>query len=96
MEINRNQWFMAGLVLLFLGLQFHSIDSLVLTPEFTKFLAEHAANPVAAANPAIAAPFSAQAVAPKTVRPPEWFGWALISVGAVFVLHSLSMTKPSG
>ena len=40
MEINRNQWFLAGLVLLMLGGQLRLIDSVELTPEFTKFLAK--------------------------------------------------------
>jgi hypothetical protein len=31
----------------------------------------------------------------KVLQPPEWLGWAIISVGAVFVLHSLAMPKPS-
>jgi hypothetical protein len=30
----------------------------------------------------------------KKVRPPGWLAWALISVGGVFVLHSLAMKKP--
>jgi hypothetical protein len=31
-----------------------------------------------------------------TVKPPEWLGWCLMSVGAVLALHSLSMPKPGG
>lgn len=30
----------------------------------------------------------------KTFQPPEWIGWALLSIGAVLVLHSLAMPKP--
>ena len=36
MDITRNQYFLAGLVLLFLGLQFRLVESFVLTPEFTQ------------------------------------------------------------
>ena len=94
MEINRNQWFLAGLVLLLLGLQFRMIDSFVLTPELTKFLADRTERPVAAANQTFGTLMRAEAVPPKTVQPPEWFSWALVSVGAVLILHSLSMKRP--
>lgn len=94
MDINRNQWFMAGLLLLFLGLQFHAIDSLVLTPELTKFLADRTGHPIAAADNAMGAVVNADVVPPKTVKPPEWLSWALVSLGAVLVLQSLSMKKP--
>ena len=96
MDINRNQCFMAGLVLLFLGLQFRSIDAIVLTPEFTKFLDERKVQLIASAGQPAGTLVRADAVAPKKVQPPEWFGWALISVGVVLVLHSLSMSRPSG
>ena len=36
MDINRNQYFMVGLVLLLLGLQLRLVDSYTLTPELTK------------------------------------------------------------
>lgn len=94
MEINRNQWFLAGMVLLLLGGQFRMIDSVELTPEFTKFLAERTDHPVAAASEkadlaGVDAPFPS-----KTFTPPEFIGWALLSVGSVLVLHALSMQRP--
>ena len=39
-DINRNQYFMAGLLVLFLGVQFRMIDSYVLTEKATHFLAQ--------------------------------------------------------
>ncbi|MBX3411287.1 MAG: hypothetical protein KF708_01115 [Pirellulales bacterium] len=90
-EINRNQYFLIGLVLLFLGIQFRLVDSVVLTPDFSRFLSQRfgqkATNPVAflpAAGPAVA----------KTVRPPEWLGYSLMSIGSVLILHSLAMKRP--
>lgn len=95
MEINRNQWFLAGVVLLFLGAQFRMVDSLVLTPELTRFLAEQTGHPVATASQTMHSLVGVEGPAPpKTVRPPEWFGWALLSIGSVLILHSLSMRKP--
>ena len=32
----------------------------------------------------------------RTVKPPEWLGWCLISVGGVVLLHALAMKKPGG
>jgi len=94
MELNRNQWFLAGLVVLLVGLQFRMVDSFVLTPELTEFLADHASGPVAAASQTIGAFMTAEPLASKTVRPPDWVGWAFLSVGAVLVLHALSMKRP--
>jgi len=94
MDITRNQWFMAGLVLLCLGAEFRMIDSVVLTPEFTKFLAERTGHPLAATDNALGSLVNVDAVPPKTLRPPDWVSWALISLGAVLVLHALSMKGP--
>ncbi|MHC4406961.1 MAG: hypothetical protein ACYTG0_45675 [Planctomycetota bacterium] len=95
MDINRNQWFLAGLLALLLGLQFRMIDSVVLTPEFTKFLAEQTGHPVAAASETMQTIVgTTPRIPPKTIRPPESVGWALLSVGAVFILHSLSLRRP--
>jgi len=95
MEINRNQWFMAGLVLLFLGIQFRFVDSFVLAPDFAQFLAEGTGNRVAAAETTspLLKPFQ-NAPAKKTVTPPEWLGWAMLSVGLVLTLQSLAMKRP--
>jgi hypothetical protein len=32
----------------------------------------------------------------RTIRPPEWLGFALMSIGGVLMLHSLAMKKPGG
>ena len=95
MEISRNQYFLIGLVLLMLGAQFRFIDTVELTPEFTQFLAERAGQPVAAVSAArsLVQPFGAPAVK-KSIRPPDWLGWSLASIGAVLVLHSWAMKKP--
>jgi hypothetical protein len=95
MEINRNQWFMAGLLLLCLGIQFRFVDSFVLTPGFAQFLADGTGNRVAAADTTspLLKPFQS-GPARKTVTPPEWLGWALLSAGLVATFHSLAMKKP--
>ncbi|PQO38468.1 hypothetical protein [Blastopirellula marina] len=99
MEINRNQYFMIGIVLLALGIQFRLIDSVTLTTEASQFLAKRFA--AKSAEPSdvptafvAAAAEQAQVAQKRTIKPPQWMGWALISMGGVLVLHSLAMPKP--
>ena len=98
MELNRNQYFFAGLLVLLIGVQLRMVSSYVLTPETTRLLAQNSQATATASPPPLA--FSASSSAPalpttrKVVRPPEWLGWCLMSVGAVLILHSLSMKKP--
>jgi hypothetical protein len=96
-EINRNQYFMAGLLVLFLGIQFRFVDSYVLTEQTTRFLAERSGKPIAAGATQVSQLFPA-AGPPirKVVHPPDWIGWALISFGSVLILHSLAMKRPDG
>ncbi len=95
MDITRNQFFLAGLVLLLLGLQFRAVDTLTLTPEFTEFLANQTNHPAAKINSSTQAIFPTQKpILKKTVRPPDWIGWSLLSIAAVLILHSMAMRQP--
>ena len=100
MEFNRNQYFMAGLVIFLLGLQFRSIEAFTLNRECSQFIAQRFPNknnpPVL--NTSTFSSFTAGASpAPlRTIRPPRWLGYALMSVGGVLILHSLAMKKPGG
>ncbi len=95
MDINRNQCFLVGLVLLFLGVQFLMVESFVFTPEFTQFLAKQTDHPLASVNAAAPALIeAAEPVIKKTVHPPEWLGWALLSLSGTLILQSLVMKKP--
>ena len=95
MEINRNQYFMAGLVLLFLGIQFRMVDSFILNEKSSKFMVQRfgtKAEKVKASLPFLnAAPLP---MSRHVLRPPEWLSWALISIGAVLTLHSLALPRP--
>jgi hypothetical protein len=95
MDLNRNQFFFIGLVVLLLGLQLRFVSAYVLNPEATQFLAERTGETQAAAASFFTLA-SGPAMTRKVVQPPEWLGWCLISVGAVLVLHSLAMPKPQG
>jgi drug/metabolite transporter (DMT)-like permease len=94
MDISRNQFFFAGLLCLLLGAQFYLIVSAELTPEFTQFLAERTGHPLAAVGLTTQALTSSdKSIVKKVIRPPEWLGCLLMSVGAVLVLHSWGMKK---
>lgn len=95
MDITRNQYFFAGLALLLVGLQFRMVDSIELTPEFTQFLAERTGHPLASVNAATQTlTQSEKPLAKKVIRPPDWIGWSLVSLGSVLILHSFGMKKP--
>ncbi|MCO6043785.1 hypothetical protein NG895_07685 [Aeoliella sp. ICT_H6.2] len=96
MEFNRNQFFFLGVLILFLGIQVRMVESYTLSSQATKFLADRSSGAVASASDAAGG--TAASVVPignKTIQPPEWLGWCLISIGAVLVLHSLAMPRPS-
>ena len=96
MEVNRNQFFLIGIVIVLLGLEFRLVDSFVLNEKTTRFLAERAKK---ADESVTSFRRFMPAMGPmprKTIQPPQWIGWFLVSTGAVLVLHSLAMKKPEG
>ena len=94
MEFNRNHYFLVGLIVLFLGIQLRIVDSYKLTPEFTQVLAKQTGHPLAAVNGATAAVTADQKpIAQKTVKPPEFLGWLLLSIGGVLAMHSFGMQR---
>lgn len=96
MELNRNQFCLIGLVLILLGVQLRFVDTFVLNESSTKFLAKQAGKTETTSMWTLPVSLASQngMVPRKKVRPPGWLAWALISVGGVFVLHSLAMKKP--
>jgi hypothetical protein len=93
MEMNRNSFFLLGLVLLLIGVQLRMVESYVLNEKTSRFLAERAQ---LSDGDGTIRPFLA-AIGPtprRTLHPPEWLGWSLMSIGSVLILHSLAMKKP--
>jgi hypothetical protein len=91
-ELNRNHYFMAGVVLLLLGIQLRLVDSYVLTEQSTRML-----NPQSASAGLMNVRPLIESVTPashKVVKPPESLGWALMSIGSVLILHALAMKPP--
>jgi hypothetical protein len=93
-EVNRNQYFMLGLVILLLGLQVRMVETFVLNEKSSRFLAERL-SPLSGGDEANRSYLASVGPAPRrTVRPPTWLGYALMSIGAVLILHSLAMKRP--
>lgn len=91
MELNRNHYFMAGVVLLLLGIQLRLVDSFVLNEQATKILTPQASEGLMSIRPVLQ---SVSATPRKVVKPPESLGWALMSIGSVLILHALAMKAP--
>ncbi|HVC93621.1 MAG TPA: hypothetical protein VND64_08025 [Pirellulales bacterium] len=89
MEFSRNHYFLAGVVVLLVGIQLRLVDSFVLNESSTRFITNQSAG-VVTGKPI----FASITVPRKVVRPPEWLGWSLMSIGSVLILHSLAMKGP--
>ena len=95
-DLNRNQFFLIGVLLALLGGQFRLVETVVLTPEAAKLL-------LGDPRPAPTASFNLPNLLPgqrtpsanhRTIRPPDWLGYSLLSIGAVLILHALALPKP--
>jgi len=95
MDITRNQYFFAGLVLLLMGLEFNMVETFQLNAKFSQFLAERTNHPMASVSATTQTLFQTDSTpVQKTWVPPDWLGWSLISIGSVLILHSWGMKKP--
>ncbi len=100
MEINRNQYFAIGVVVLLVGIQFRYIESFTLNTESTKFIRSRMAgksSPALVTTNSSFSDFFSQAPVSQSninIKPPKWVGWALVSMGGVLVLHSFAMRRP--
>lgn len=95
--MNRNHFFLIGMVFLMLGIQVHIVDSYIMSQKATqitsKILKEDAASNAESATlflPASGPTYVDQ----KEITPPEWLGWLFMSIGVVLILHSFAMAKP--
>lgn len=92
---NRHHIFMIGAVLLFLGIQFRMVETVVLNEQTTKFLAARFGNEAEktfSTMPVIR--LGGEPTQPqKQITPPVWVGYLMLSAGVVLVLHALAMPK---
>ncbi|MCC7475378.1 MAG: hypothetical protein IT425_08280 [Pirellulales bacterium] len=94
MDLNRNQFFFIGIVVLLVGIQVRYVNAYVLNPQTTKFLAERTGSSPSGMPGMLTSAGGALSGQRKVITPPEWLAWCLMSVGAVLCLHSLAMPKP--
>jgi hypothetical protein len=80
-------------VLLLIGIQVKMVDSYVLNSTASSRLLPKSEKTLAAGYPFVQ---MATAEQRKTITPPPWAGWLLISAGAVLTLHALAMPKAGG
>jgi hypothetical protein len=99
MDLNRNQYLLAGLVILLLGIQLRAVDTFVLNQRATTFfdncMQEIKGRQVASAS-AMPTLMGSPVPVLKRVQPPKWLGFSFVSVGMVLVLYSLALKKPGG
>ncbi len=100
MNLNRNHFMMAGIVLLLLGVQFRLVDSFMLNQPVSDFINQRVkqvqGNQQTASRALFVPASTGGSGALRSVKPPRWIGWVLISVGSVLCLQSLAMPKPGG
>ncbi len=94
MDFNRHHYLIAGTLLLLLGIQLRMVDSFVLNEPSTRFLAAKFGSDAPGANAVALLPADGP-LPRKEVKPPQWLGWALMSIGAVLTFQSLAMRKPA-
>ena len=93
MKVNRQQFMMIGLILLFVGIQFRLFDSFTLTSEASAFIDDRLSK-IEQQDPMTAFWSSNVPRGPRTVIPPNWVGWAILSAGGILVMHSLALKNP--
>jgi len=100
MDFNRNQYFMAGLVVFMLGIQLRFVDGFVLNERATQVLRQRVQQmrgpQVASASESATLFASSLPGINHVIHPPGWLGWSLVSVGSVLILYSLALKKPGG
>ena len=89
-KINTSQIsLIAGILLLLFGAQLRLVDSFVLSSDTTRVLAQWS-GPSSSSPDGVLRDIVVQTTSPrKTITPPNWLGWASLSVGIVLVAHGL-------
>jgi hypothetical protein len=93
MDLDRNRYFMFGVILFLLGLQFRLVDSFVLNESSTRALHRFAQRSSIADNSVATNVYMQVATPKKSLRPPNWLGFVLLTVGGVMSLHALVLPK---
>ena len=93
--MNRNRYFLLGVLLILFGVQFRMIDSFVLNEPTTRVLARVTKTTPVASNASLGNLIMQVHPKPtKRISPPRWLGLAMIAVGSVVSLHAVAMPRP--
>ena len=87
MAPKRSHLLLAGLLLFLVGVQFRMVESFTLSENSSRLLAAQLGGGQAAQQQALWGSGPAR----RKIQPPGWIGLALMSVGSVITLKSLSM-----
>ncbi len=94
MSMYRNRYFLAGILLILLGIQFRMIDSFVLNESATRVLARVTKKTTVADTSSMSSILMRVYPTPtKRVEPPRWLGLAMVAVGAVISCHALAIPR---
>ncbi|OYP33960.1 hypothetical protein [Rhodopirellula sp. MGV] len=97
MSMYRNRYFLFGILLILLGLQFRRVESFVLNEPSTRFMAKMTNTPLVDNSTTVGALIEPVVPKPKKrVQPPRWLGLSMIAVGVVITFHSFSIPKYKG
>lgn len=89
MSLYRNRYFLSGILLILLGLQFRRVESFVLNERSTRFVARMTNTPLVDSSTTFGQIFEPVTPAPrKRVTPPRWLGLSMIAFGCVITFHS--------
>ncbi|MCG8649304.1 MAG: hypothetical protein MI861_05700 [Pirellulales bacterium] len=96
MSMYRNRYFLLGILLVLLGIQFRMVDSFVLNEQATRALARVTKSRSVADNTGVNSLMMFVHPKPtKRVRPPRWLGLSMIAIGSVVSLHALAIPRQS-
>jgi hypothetical protein len=85
----RSHLLLAGLLLFLVGVQFRMVESFTLSEKSSKLLVAQLGDKGFPQQPSLFG--GGTPAGRRTVEPPAWLGLALMSVGSVITLKSLSM-----
>lgn len=84
--MNRNHYMALGTVLLLLGLTVFKVETVTLTQDSTRFLAQQMEQPEQTLVSTVPVK--------KTIAIPPWPRFLIVSLGAILMLHAIAMQKP--
>ena len=94
MSMYRNRYFLAGVLLILVGIQFRMVDSFVLNESASRALSNVTQKVTVADNSGMDTFMSSMLpMQQKRIEPPRWLGLAMIAVGSIVACHAIAIPK---